>query len=65
MSHKFIVENRGSDSSDSRVVQGVKQLWMGRIWTDLYTKVVVNCRLENLPRDIIGQNHNTEETLEQ
>jgi len=56
--HSFIVEERMTGGSLTRVVRGVKQDWMGR---DYYTPYrggsIVKCKLEDLPGDIIGRNH--------
>ena len=53
--HSFIVEERMSSGSLTRVVRGIKQYWMGR---DHETRAggIVKCKLEDLPGDIIGQN---------
>jgi len=55
MVHPFVVEERGSsfNTETMRVVRGVKQFWMGRDQPDWITGGVVNCKLEDLPGDIV------------
>ena len=41
----------------TRVVRGIKQPWMGRDHDTRHQGGgIVNCKLEDLPGDIIGQN---------
>ena len=55
MFHSFIVEERMTDGNVTRVVRGIKQDWMGRNH-EAHSGSIVNCKLEDLPGDIIGQN---------
>ncbi|KAF9479386.1 hypothetical protein BDN70DRAFT_993517 [Pholiota conissans] len=57
--HSFIIEERISDGDTIRVVRGLKQNWMGRDRSIVYNgriTEVLNCKLEALPGDIIGEN---------
>ena len=57
MYHSFIVEERLTGGSLTRVVRGIKQDWMGRDQIARYREMgIVKCKLEDLPGDIIGQN---------
>lgn len=53
MVHPFIVEKR---IGEGKIVRGVKQEWMGGDRLDWRTGSYVNCKLENLPGEIIGEN---------
>ncbi|KAF9479390.1 hypothetical protein BDN70DRAFT_932634 [Pholiota conissans] len=61
MVHPFIIEKQITYGNMIRVVRGLKQDWMGREWSGcrylngMFTQAV-NCKLEALPGDIIGEN---------
>ena len=57
MPHSFVVEERMTGGTLSRVVRGIKQDWMGRDHITRHREGgIVKCKLEDLPGDIIGQN---------
>ena len=57
LSHSFVVEERMTGGNMTRVVRGIKQPWMGRDHDTRHQGGgIVNCKLEDLPGDIIGQN---------
>ncbi|PPQ69463.1 hypothetical protein CVT26_002873 [Gymnopilus dilepis] len=57
MLHPFVIEEQTLHGNVVRRARGVKQYWMGRDQEDEWREgIIVKCRLEDLPGDIIGEN---------